>query len=306
MKRKAAPLEGRRQQNCSPGANQKEQANLAHDPPTKQSAFAAAHAERERLIADQIRAARLAIMPVGATAALAASAVAAATFSEGQFLEAQRDASRRACGPIPQYPAAPAPIAAAIVQVSTRASRAGRPAVQHPKLHARDLRPPRVSTEGYLKRVRSATDGRAAGDPRVPVLMGVAAALARAWDYSGRAAQRGFRALATAGGICVETARKAVRWLESAGLLDTVNVIVRRELGGRARVVRDCNLYLPPPALENVPDPGPQTGADGSAGRTVTTDPAAIAGRTLARWAPLFGLAIRPHGWNRTPVRRRE
>ncbi len=180
------------------------------------------------------------------------------------------------------------PIAAVLARLG-----AGR--AEHPKIHAADVPARRLpaDTDDFLRRVRAASEARQTGDCLRGTLRQVAQALAYFARIQGRGCARvTFESIAKAAGVCVETARRAVRWLESAGLIDTVNVLVRRPIGGVRRLVRDANLYLFPPAAD----------APGAA-VTPPRDSAARARATIARWGDRLGLGLRLAGAWRDPRR---
>jgi hypothetical protein len=201
------------------------------------------------------------------------------------------EARARAGLPDPEAPAAVprSPIAGVLARLG-----AGR--AEHPKIHAADVPARRLAaadTDDFLRRVRAASEARQTGDCLRGTLRQVAQALAYFARIQGRGCARvTFESIAKAAGVCVETARRAVRWLESAGLIDTVNVLVRRPIGGVRRLVRDANLYLFPPAAE----------APGAAG-TPPRDSAARARATIARWGDQLGLGLRLAGAWRDPRR---
>jgi hypothetical protein len=181
---------------------------------------------------------------------------------------------------------------------------AGR--VRHPKIHAGDIRDvPRIRTPDFLRRCRAAGEQRQKGDPLIGSLMSVAAAIQRAWTMSAHAARRTLVQLADGAGLVAETARKCLRYLERAGLVDTINVLIRRDVDGSGvvRLVRDANLLLPGPVAEARADVDASVDASPEplACAPLTAAPAFVdrAASTIARWAGRFGLAVRAEGWQR-------
>ena len=175
---------------------------------------------------------------------------------------------------------------------------AGAGRIDNPKLHLTDLRPiARPDGAAWLARVRQAARHRDAGDPRMTTLMQVAQALHAVGERDRRGFVRiGLRSLALAAGLgrakpCVESARRAVRWLQRAELLDAANVIERRWIGGVRRMVRGWNAYV----LRGGPAEAPiAAAAEPPAVPRVWT--IAYAAGALARCASLWGLAVRGRG----------
>lgn len=183
------------------------------------------------------------------------------------------------------------------------AARAPRLELEHARIHAADLRriEHRPDRGEWLARVRAAVSVRAKGDPAAQTLRNVAQTLAY---FHARAPAQGwaqvtFGQMAAAAQLCCDTVRRAVRWLEAAGLLDCVNVLERRTTSdGFRRLVRAGNCYLIPPAgagaVPAAPSAAPAAPAPSAAQRLA---------QTLQRWGAHFGLAIRRRGWNASPLR---
>ncbi len=176
---------------------------------------------------------------------------------------------------------------------------AGAAAIDNPKLHLADLKPlPRPAGAAWLARGRPAARHRDAGDPRTTTLMQAAQALHALGERDRRGYVRiGLKALAIAAGFgrtkpCIETARRAVRWLQRAELLDAANVIERRWIGGVRRMVRGWNAYV----LRGGPAQTPM--ATGAAEPPSVPRPwtIAYAAGALARCAARWGLAVRGRG----------
>ena len=179
------------------------------------------------------------------------------------------------------------------VRSATRA-----PPVQNPKIWDSDIKPLRrrkiVSDAAFWSRFHAAVRMYGRQGMLKRTLEGAARVLFHAVKNGGEGfARLTFDGVARALDACRETARKAIRWLEAAGLLDTFNVMTRF----RGAVRRDANLYQIPD-LPTDPD------------RSFESDiPARI-----ARCAEMFGLAAREIGVNVTaaigrrlwPTRRRE
>lgn len=155
-------------------------------------------------------------------------------------------------------------------------------ATLNPKMWAADIKPLRArapDTNGWLRQVRAAARTRVAGDPFETTIIRGAEVLLWFVRTSGNGwARQTFEQLAAAFRTVPETARRVVRFLERAGLLDTFNVLSRR--GDQVR--RDANLYLIPDAP-----------ADDAPAAPSLTD-------RLARYADAFGLVARAWGLNAT------
>ncbi len=167
-------------------------------------------------------------------------------------------------------------------------------------IHAADLRRlrHRPDTGGFLQRVRAATRRRTIGDPHAGTLAQAAQSIVYFLDKQGVGYARAtFAALATATGYCLETCRKAVRWLQAHGLLDVVNVLSRRVTAdGYRRLVRDANLYL----LRDDPAAGQDAARGRPADRPHDPPPPSPAAGVVARWGGLLAVAVRAIG--RPPV----
>lgn len=191
------------------------------------------------------------------------------------------------------------PVAPPPEKVASAASRMLRrqwARVANPKLHARDVRrvPPPPFPD-WMASARKAALAREPGDPLFPTLMQCASLLATFCRQAAQGACRAtFEQIATGAGCCVETARRCIRFLERAELIDTANVLERRPIAGVTRLILGANLYLLRGAAE--PDEGAPPAAD-----ALPMVPGDRAAATIRRWAASFGLAMRPQGWNRTP-----
>lgn len=100
--------------------------------------------------------------------------------------------------------------------------------------------------------------------------------------------------LAKVAGIGRDTMRRAVRWFEKKGLLDTVNITDRDEEG---EVRFQPNMYLVRPrAPEESPSPAATAGGSGPQRSPIAEHVAGV----LARWSRyLPALEPRTWGWNR-------
>lgn len=201
------------------------------------------------------------------------------------------------------------PLAAALPAAAGAASE-GLRRVLNPKICDADVerfKRPRFETKPWFGAVHRAAAGREKGDVLRPTIERVASVLS--WlcrDGKGKV-QVSFAELAHQVGACVETVRKAVRWLEDGHLIDTFNV--------RTRVDRKwwnaSNLYLlvmpddVPVAEPAGPAPAepPQGALDVSA---FTLRQVARMTARLERWAPAFGMFARAIGLNTTPLAPRQ
>lgn len=158
--------------------------------------------------------------------------------------------------------------------------------VCNPKLWEADVRPLRgrkVDDDGWLTRVRAAARARETGDVLAPTIVRTAELIV--WDVRTAGtgfARLSFQSLANLVQCSKETARKAIRFLEEHGLLDTFNVLRR----GHGLVRRVVNLYL-------IPDAAPEPDRPAAS---------SLAER-LSRYAQAFGLRARAWGLNATPAR---
>lgn len=160
---------------------------------------------------------------------------------------------------------------------------AGR--VAHPKVHDSSIRPlsRRVDLSSWRTALRSRARARVLGDPRETTLRVIGQELAYLVEKTRNGFARiGFVSLARLAGCCRETARRAVRCLERLGVLDTLNVLVRRD----GLLERDVNLYVPA-----LPEPDPDQTAD---------ELAALAPRLerIAGYGRAWGLVLRDGGLN--------
>lgn len=199
---------------------------------------------------------------------------------------------------LPAAPRATVPAALA-ASVAAIAGKAAAPRVDNAKIHAADLprklpAASRPDLDSLLQRARRAAAGRAKGDPLHGTLLQIAQTLAYQVRRQGSGyAVASLAQLAGGAGCCVDTARKAIRWLERAALIDTVNTMRRGVVGGVNRLLRGANLYLIRPAVPASASPAePATGPahGGAAG-------------TLARWGSVLGLSPRRTGFNVAPLR---
>lgn len=113
--------------------------------------------------------------------------------------------------------------------LAARVAAGGGRGVLNPKIwakHVMRLRGGPFAAPPWLAAAREAMRQRRWGDVLCPIRDRVCEILAWAGREKGLT-QVPFAFLAVRVGCCVETARKAVRWLESAGLVDTFNVIAR-------------------------------------------------------------------------------
>jgi hypothetical protein len=272
-------------------------------------------ASREAALAAQIQAARRGVLDPAARATAPASPATDPALAA--MCQAQRDAlirgaveadAARAASYIAPPPSSSATLDAAIGAVAVRveSSRTGAAArARNPKIHEADYRDPKISTDGWLARVRRACgDNRKLGDPLDPVIRDVAGVLSSRWRQRERGTRITLQGIAAAARVCVETVRKAVRCLQAWRLLDVVNVMTRRQVGGRTRVERGANAYMPAPAPApgSVSEDRPDQGARRE--RRPPPDWADICARTLATWSPVFGAAIRAHGFRPIDPRR--
>ena len=151
----------------------------------------------------------------------------------------------------------------------------------------------------YMAAVRAAVrQQRAMGDPLAPTLELIGAKLVYLRRKGGALVRASFVSLAGLVGCCVETARKAVRWFERCGLLDTLNVLNRTQEG---EVRRRPNLYIVPETEQPPPPPPADVASSQPAPDPVRVQRGTIGDR-LQRCAALLGLKARPWGLNATPA----
>ena len=156
--------------------------------------------------------------------------------------------------------------------------------VVNPKIWEADIKPLRGRKPDFNAfRARIKRASREGGDVLKTAIKAVGEAIMRFTRAQGMGfARRSFSRLAKEADCCVDTAVKAVRFLERHCGLDTFNVLSRRH----GQVRREANMYIipaePPNSNESAED--------------------ALSGR-LNRWAPAFGLRARPWGLNATPAR---
>jgi len=176
--------------------------------------------------------------------------------------------------------------------------------VLNPKVWEADLPefiPPPIGgydDAAYMAAVREAVrQQRLMGDPLAPTLELIGAKLVYLRRKGGALVRASFVSLAALVGCCVETARKAVRWFERCGLLDTLNVLNRIENGVRRRP----NLYIIPETEQPPPPPPADVASSQPAPDPVRVQRGTIGDR-LQRCAALLGLQARPWGLNATPA----
>lgn len=199
---------------------------------------------------------------------------------------------------IEDVPAPPPSVSlgAVLPRAAQIAANAGTPsaAVCNPKIWADDRgrfrRGEKFPRGPWQAACRAAAKARQLGDVLAPTILRICEVLA--WQSS--AAGQGqvaitFRYIAELTGCCVETARKAIRWLEAHGLVDTFNTL-ERVAGQMQRAANTYVLRMPEaaPAEQDAP---------------AALDPIARVTATLARWASAFGLTPRAWGLNATPLR---
>jgi hypothetical protein len=157
----------------------------------------------------------------------------------------------------PRFPPNPTAIGAITAAVVARIL-----APPAPKLHAADLDSARRSRRGaasawsrasWMAGVHAAAGARRLGDPKQHTIAAVGQALAARHDQAIAGSTVPLDALAKACGLVRETVRRALRYLEATGLLDRINVMARRWIGGVKRLVRDANLYLLRPTPSEAP-----------------------------------------------------
>lgn len=222
------------------------------------------------------------------------------TVSDAQLAAMQAEASFRSGaggGSRVQGPAM-MPIAK-LLPASVRTILGGR--VLNPKIHEADLRrapdAPQPIVDDWLRAVRRLAEGRGKGDPLGGIIINVASCIAG--SKRGRVS---FASIAELGCVCMESVRRAVRWLEDVDLLDTFNVLER---AGKL-LLRGVNFYL-----RRVPD-APAAASEAPAAAGPPDAEPAVRSRDqrratrfedrLRRWAPHLGLVMRPWGLNATPV----
>lgn len=226
---------------------------------------------------------------------------------------ARRSLSAQAGAAIPTPTSGMASLAS-MLPVAARTAASGDGSVFNPKIWDEDLkhwRGRKFSISHWLGVCRAVVrKWRDKGDVERVRLMAVCQVLER----DSRKAEDGKASLtleriAELTDGCIDTARKCIRWLEKAGLVDTFNVLTR---GPSGKLVRAANLYL-----LTTPDdaPAPEMGAeDGqSAPPAATQAPASVMARfaraekVLRKWVGFFpGLVIRQFGYNTTPERPRK
>ena len=165
--------------------------------------------------------------------------------------------------------------------------------VENPRVWEADLTEVKKSrqrpdTNAFQANVRKAAAGRAKGDPMAVTIYQVAGKLVFFLAKSTTDFVRvTFETLAKTSEVCVETARKVVRFLEARGLLDTFNVVYRTTEGDERRA---ANLYFLRGEASSQPEPSPAGMLDRVTDR-------------LRRYAATFGLKARRWGFNATPLR---
>jgi hypothetical protein len=127
-------------------------------------------------------------------------------------------------------------------------------------------------------------------------------ALQAAWSAGGNGAEWTFARIAGFGCICVDTARKSVRWLEEHAGLEVLGQTVWREIGGIRRHVRGANRYLAPRSapIDREPAP-PEPAPPRPAPRPEPATWFERSARTAARWLPLLPLTL-PGGRHTVPA----
>lgn len=163
--------------------------------------------------------------------------------------------------------------------------------VFHPKIWETDVRPlrtGRLDRRAWLSRLSAAARRRQKGDVLAPTIVRIGEALIYGLDRIKRGTTRAtYQSLAAFAQCCTETARKAIRFLESHSLIDIFNVLMRRE---NRDIQRAANLYLFRGDPESKPEPDkPEAPATGVISR-------------LAEWAAAMGLEARTWGLNATPT----
>jgi hypothetical protein len=207
------------------------------------------------------------------------ASLSGATDPDASLRAAQADATARADAPLGSTGTAIGRVLPAVARAS-----AGM-AVANPKIWEADAKPLRgrkIDAEAYLARVRLAAKTRETGDVLEPILVRTAELVLWAVRKGGIGfARQTFEQLGKLIGCCSETARKAIRFLERHGVLDTFNVLSR----DHGFVRRGANLYL-------IPDAEPD--AERPAGNSLV--------ERLNRYAEFFGLRARAWGLNATPA----
>jgi hypothetical protein len=185
---------------------------------------------------------------------------------------------------------------------ATAAARLRPGRVQNPRVHDRDVRGVRMGDrQEFARRARRVAQHRELGDPDSGKTLAVASALSWFFGRARRGARATHEAIATAALCCVDTVRRVVRQLERAGILDTLNVLERRELPGVGRrLVRGANLYLIP---RHVASSSPHGGEEEAPAASAGLSPLERLAAVLARWAPAMGLFARAGGMNTAPAR---
>jgi hypothetical protein len=157
-------------------------------------------------------------------------------------------------------------------------------------------RPPPSRSQGVVCLRASRVEKREKGDPLKSVLLRTAELVRWVENKAGTGfARKTLEQLSKLVGCCKETVRKAIRFLERHGLLDTFNVLSR----DHGFVRRRANLYLIPD-VESDPTPPPCDLAPS------VKAPERPVGNSLAerlnRYAGFFGLRARAWGLNATPA----
>jgi hypothetical protein len=246
------------------------------------------HAQRQQQLDSQLQASRAALL-------------ARARARTGGDQELADNVVRHAIAQTALPPGAGLPLGAALPPVA-RAARGGR--VFNWKLWSSDVRPvpaaDRIEAREWLAAVRRVAGHRDQGDPWSNNIFAIAELVA-SWVRRGAqgSARITFASLAKLAQVSVDVAQRAIRFLESYGLLDTFNVLYRGVIRDKPGVYRAANLYLMrlPAVLRQPRDAAHQAASD------APPPPASEPGLSrLVRWARAFGLRERPWGLNATPL----
>jgi hypothetical protein len=182
---------------------------------------------------------------------------------------------------------------AAMLPAAARVAVGAKRGVINPKIWAEDVRrwrPGKFVSNVWRSAARLVARARAKGDVLQTTIWGVCDLLERESRKARGKAEITLARIADLTGCCLETARKVVRYLENAELIDTFNVLSRKD----GKVLRDANMYL-----LRMPADGPAIAPD------ILQSPQGVFARlneTLSRWAANFNLIQRDWGLNATPL----
>jgi hypothetical protein len=190
-----------------------------------------------------------------------------------------------------------APITAALPAAARIASGGGGNRVLNPKIWEEDTKRfagPKLNVGAWITESSDVVrKKRELGDVEARTIIRVCEGLATGDPDANGTAKRRMTFAFIAGFVpcTVETARKAVRWLEKAYLIDTFNVLWREARG----VFRAANMYLlrmpdAPTAVESTETPAAELSV------------VARLSMRLERWKASFGLQARAWGLNATAV----